>query len=43
MSPDVRCSVIAPPELLRNKRASGRPQDLAEIDTLERLIRAKQK
>ena len=37
----VRCSVIGLSELLRNKRASGRPQDLADVDALERLARAK--
>jgi hypothetical protein len=39
----VRCSVIGIPELLRNKRASARPQDLADVDTLERLLRARNK
>jgi hypothetical protein len=39
----VHCSVIGLAELLRNKRASGRPQDLADVAGLERLISAKQK
>lgn len=39
----VRCSVIGLSELLRNKRASGRPQDLADVDALERLVRAKKR
>jgi len=33
----VQCNVIGLDELLRNKRASGRPQDLADVDALERL------
>jgi hypothetical protein len=37
----VLCSVIGLSDLLRNKRASGRPQDLADVDALERLVRAK--
>jgi hypothetical protein len=36
-----RCSVIGLAELLRNKRASARPQDLADVDALERLQRLK--
>ena len=39
--PGVRCPVIGLDALLRNKRASARPQDLADVDALERLIRAK--
>lgn len=31
------CPVIGLRELLANKRASGRPQDLADVDALERL------
>ena len=38
---DVRCSVIGLNELLQNKRASGRPQDLADVSALERLARLK--
>ncbi len=37
----VLCSVIGLADLLRNKRASARPQDLADVDALERLVRAK--
>lgn len=37
----VRCRVIGLNELLQNKRASGRPQDLADVSTLERLTRIK--
>jgi hypothetical protein len=37
----VGCSVIGLTDLLRNKRAAGRPQDLADVDALERLVRAK--
>jgi hypothetical protein len=37
----VRCNVIGLTELLQNKRASARPQDLADVDALERLQRLK--
>jgi hypothetical protein len=37
----VPCTVIGRDDLLANKRASGRPQDLADVDALERLERAK--
>lgn len=37
----VRCDVIGLNELLRNKRAAARPQDLADVHALERLIKAK--
>lgn len=36
-APDVRCPVIGYEALLTNKRAAGRPQDLADIAALERL------
>jgi hypothetical protein len=39
----VRCSVLGISDLLRNKRASARPQDLADVDALERLLSAKKK
>ena len=39
----VRCSVIGVSALLRNKRAAARAQDLADVDALERLIKAKKK
>jgi hypothetical protein len=32
----VRCFLIGREDLLRNKRAAGRPQDLADVDTLEK-------
>ncbi len=32
----VRCFVISRADLLANKRAAGRPQDLADVDFLER-------
>jgi hypothetical protein len=35
----VRCGVIGVEHLLKNKRAAGRPQDLADVDALERLER----
>jgi hypothetical protein len=38
----VRCSVIGLGDLLANKRAAGRPQDLADVAGLERLSRNKQ-
>lgn len=34
---DLVCPVIGLEDLLVNKRASGRPQDLADVDALERL------
>ena len=34
---DVRCAVIGLDDLLANKRAAGRPQDLADVAALERL------
>jgi hypothetical protein len=37
----VRCHVIARDDLLTNKRAAGRPQDLADVDVLERQARKK--
>jgi hypothetical protein len=37
----VRCHVIGLDELLKNKRASARPQDLADVAALERLRRLK--
>ena len=39
----VRCSVIGFNDLLENKRASGRPQDLADVSGLERLARLKRR
>lgn len=41
LAPGVRCGVIALQDLLTNKRAAGRLQDLADVDALERLQRAK--
>jgi hypothetical protein len=37
----VLCNVIGLTELLKNKRASARPQDLADVAALERLQRLK--
>jgi hypothetical protein len=36
-APGVRCHVIGLTQLLQNKRAAGRPQDLADVAALERL------
>jgi hypothetical protein len=36
---DVSCAVIGLEHLLQNKRAAGRPQDLADVAALERLNR----
>jgi hypothetical protein len=36
----VACGVIGIGDLLTNKKAAGRPQDLADVDGLERLLRA---
>jgi len=38
---DVRASVIGLDDLLANKRAAGRPQDLADVAALERLRSAR--
>ncbi len=38
---DVRAHVIGLTELLANKRAAGRPQDVADVAALERLQRAR--
>lgn len=35
---DTRASFIGLDDLLRNKRSAARPQDLADVDALERLI-----
>lgn len=39
----VRCHVIGLSELMQNKRAAARPQDLADIAALERLQRLKRR
>ncbi len=39
----VSCGVIGRDDLIANKRAAGRPQDLADIIALERLEKAKAK
>ena len=38
----VRCNVIAKSDLVLNKRAAGRPQDLADVDVLERQARGRE-
>lgn len=40
-SPAVESGVIGFDDLLANKKAAGRPQDLADVDGLERLMRAR--
>jgi len=40
-SESVRCGVIGFHDLLANKRAAGRPQDIADVSALERLAEAK--
>jgi hypothetical protein len=37
----VRCPVIGLADILTNKRAAGRPQDLADVAALERISRAR--
>jgi hypothetical protein len=39
----VRCGVIGRSDLITNKRAAGRPQDLADVAGLERLEKLKRK
>ena len=39
----VRCGVIGLQHLIRNKRAAGRPQDLADVAALERLAQLTKK
>jgi hypothetical protein len=39
----VKCGVIGRADLLANKRAAGRPQDLADVTALETLEKAKRK
>jgi hypothetical protein len=38
---EVRCCVIGVEHLLLNKRTAGRPQDLADVAALERLLHLK--
>jgi hypothetical protein len=40
---DVRCDVIGLDDLLVNKRAAARLQDLADVDALERLRKARRR
>jgi hypothetical protein len=37
----VRCPVIGLEDILTNKRAAGRPQDLADVAVLERILKAR--
>jgi hypothetical protein len=36
---NTRCHVIALTDLIANKRAAGRPQDLADVAMLERIVK----
>ncbi len=38
-APDCRCRVLGIKDLIINKKAAGRPQDLADVEALERLQR----
>lgn len=40
---DVRCGVIGFDDLLINKRAAGRPQDIADVSSLEELQRLRKR
>jgi hypothetical protein len=37
----LRCPVIGIRDLITNKRAAGRPQDLADVDALQRILEAR--
>jgi hypothetical protein len=37
LADELECPVIGLDALIANKRASGRPQDLADVDALERI------
>lgn len=39
LAPGCSCRVLSIDDLIMNKRAAGRPQDLADVDALERLKR----
>jgi hypothetical protein len=39
--PGVRCPVIGLDDIVKNKRAAGRPQDLADVDALEKIRRSR--
>lgn len=38
---EVRCPVIGLVDIIKNKRAAGRPQDLADVAVLEKIARAR--
>jgi hypothetical protein len=37
----VRCPVIGLADIITNKRAAGRPQDLADVAVLEKIAKAR--
>jgi len=43
LSEGVRCPVIGLDDIIKNKRASGRPQDLADVVVLERIREVREK
>lgn len=42
-SESLKCPVIGIEDLIANKRAAGRPQDVADVAALEKILRARQR